>query len=110
MTAVAGDVTAKRLAGQSERPEVEVITLTDAGFDPTEIKRPAGRVLLAINNKTGLDHVLLRLGLDGGRTLHTARINRGDRNLRRIVDLAPGDYVLSEAGHPEWVCRITITD
>jgi hypothetical protein len=101
---------AVRSALQTGRPEVEIVTLTDSGFDPAQITRHAGRILLAVNNKTSLDQLVLRLGQKGGRPLHEARLVRGGRNWRQTVDLAPGTYVLGEAGHPDWVCRITVTD
>jgi len=101
---------AVRSALQTGRPEVEIITLTDSGFDPAQITRHAGRILLAVNNKTSLDQLILRLSQEGGRPLQEARLIRGGRNWRQTVDLAPGTYMLGEAGHPDWVCRITVTD
>jgi len=99
-----------RAALQTRRPEVEIVTLSDSGFDPAQITRHAGRILLAVNNKTSLEQLVLRLGQEGGRPLQEARLTRGGRNWRRTVDLTPGVYVLSEARHPDWVCHITVTD
>lgn len=107
---VAPRATAPVMPAQSSRgAEVEIVTLFDLGFEPAQITRPAGRFLLAVNNKTGLDKADFVLTRDGGPTLHQARVTRGGRNWRKTLELAPGAYLLAEAGHPDWVCRITIT-
>jgi hypothetical protein len=37
------------------------------------------------------------------------RDTKGRREWRQLVTLPPGSYALTEADHPGWVCRITIT-
>jgi hypothetical protein len=37
------------------------------------------------------------------------RMAKGRLAWRQLVNLSPGDYVLTEATHPDLVCRITIT-
>ncbi|MCA1629738.1 MAG: hypothetical protein LC785_14170 [Acidobacteria bacterium] len=94
------------------RLESEHITIRPTGFEPTEITRPAGRVLLVVNDRSGLDSLDLRLDAGALPRLFEVRVPRdtkGRREWRQLVLLAPGRYVLTEAGHPEWVCRITIT-
>src|ERR1044071_5780943 len=46
---------------RTERPEVEIITITADGFEPQEIVRPAGRFLLSVTNRSGLDSLNFRL-------------------------------------------------
>jgi len=89
--------------------ETEVITLRPSGFEPAEIVRPAGRVMFAVDNRSGAGEVVLRLARAGGDQLNKARASRNTRALREVVNLAPGEYTLTETGHTEWVCRITIT-
>jgi hypothetical protein len=96
-------------AQSSRGAEVEIVTLSDSGFEPAQITRPAGRFLLAVNDKASLDEVDFVLKRDAGPALHHARVARGGRNWRKTVELAPGAYLLTEADHPDWVCRITIT-
>lgn len=93
----------------SQGVEAEVITLRPEGFDPPEVSRPAGRVLFVVDNKSGAEEVVLRLDAADGSRLHEARARRNTRALRRVVNLQPGAYTLTEADHPEWVCRITVT-
>jgi hypothetical protein len=93
-----------------ERIEAEIITIRPNGFEPAEITRPQGRFLLAINNRSGISEMTLRLNRDGGneqRDLQAAQ--KTSRKWRDVVDLYPGRYLLKEAAHPDWVCRITIT-
>jgi hypothetical protein len=88
--------------------EAEMITLRPAGFEPAEITRPAGRFLLAVSDQTGLEDVRIQLS-EGEKKIHEVRLSGGKRLWRKVVDLAPGEYRLAEASHPEWGCLITIT-
>lgn len=95
-----------------DRIEAERITISPNGFAPSEIIRPAGRVLVAVDDRTGLDHLVLRLDAGANRPLREVRVpadTRGRHEWRRVIDLPPGSYTLTEADHPDWVCRITIT-
>ena len=92
-----------------ERLESELITVTPAGFDPHEIARPRGRFLLAVENRSGLNELDLRLDREAGGRLREARMPWGHLRWRDVVDLPPGRYVLTEVSRPEWACRITIT-
>jgi hypothetical protein len=91
--------------------EAELITILPRGFEPNEIRRPAGKFILAIDNRSGLAEVnltLVRLG--NGRVMHEARIRKEKLDFREVVDLRPGDYRLSETGHPAWEARLIITE
>jgi len=90
--------------------EAEVITIRPTGFDPAEITRPAGKVLLAINNSANLDEVVLRLQREHGPKLHEERLPNKKQKFRKVINFTPGNYVLTEANHPGWSCRITITN
>lgn len=101
-------VTAMQNQQQAEQVQVEVITVRATGFEPTEITRPAGRILLAVNNSSGLAEVTLRLARVNGETLHEVHVSSKGRNWRQRLELVPGDYVLTEANHPDWACHITV--
>jgi hypothetical protein len=88
-----------------------VLTLRPTGFEPPEVTLPQGRYLLAVENRTGLaEEVDLRLQRENGNGLREKRLGRGRPVWKEVVDLPPGRYAVTEAGHPEWVCRVTITD
>ena len=95
---------------QIEKFEIEVITIRPAGFEPREITRPRGFFGIAVENRTGLPEVLLRLDREGGGRVQEAQVTRQKLNWKQGLDLPPGQYVLTEANNPDWVCRITITD
>jgi len=92
------------------RIEAQPITLTPQGFEPTEITRPKGPFLLVINDRTGPRPLEWRLERQGGNHLKSVSMPMGKHKWREVVDLPPGNYLLSESGNPQWKCQITITD
>lgn len=93
------------------RLDAERVTVRSTGIEPAEINRPAGRFLLAVNDRTGSDGLTLTLARDTGQQLHTTRMRDNPRKhqWRQVMNLPPGRYLLREASHPEWTCRITLT-
>jgi hypothetical protein len=94
---------------EDQPAEVESILLQGNGFEPNEITRRHGRFMLAISNRSGSNELSLRLDRLNGNRLHEARMAKGRIRWNQAFNLPPGDYVLSEQNHPEWVCRITLT-
>jgi hypothetical protein len=92
-----------------EEPEAEVVALLPTGFEPRQITRPRGRFLLVVKNRTGLEQVEWRLDREAGGRLREVRLSEGKLGSSQYEDLPPGTYVLTEAGHPDWECRVTIT-
>lgn len=88
---------------------VELITLTPLGFEPNVIKRPAGRVLLAINNRNERDSTALRFERENGALLGQAQVPRNRRHWRVPVTLPPGRYRIIDSDRPNIVCNIEIT-
>jgi hypothetical protein len=75
------------------RLESEHITIRPTGFEPAEIARPAGRVLLFVNDRSGLDPLDLRLDVESIRRLFEVRMPRdtkGKHEWRQLVVLVPG--------------------
>lgn len=108
-----GDLPAEARS-QNARPKptplrVELITITPRGFEPAEITRSKGIFLLAVDNRSGLDEVTLRHDRVAGNRLHETRVPRKELDWSEVFDLNPGQYVLTEANHPQWACRFTIT-
>ncbi len=87
-----------------------LITIRPTGFDPEEIVQAKGEFLLAVDNRSGLETVDLQLEAEHGNRLHFKRVPREKLDWREIVYLNPGTYLLKETHHPDWVCRIRITD
>jgi hypothetical protein len=93
---------------QRERVQVELVTIRPTGFDPAEIRRAPGPFLLAVDNRSGRDTVMLRLTRERGSSVREVRLARGQLKWREKIDLPPGDYSLAEANHANWLCKITI--
>jgi len=88
--------------------ESEIVTVHPYGFEPAEIKRPKGRFLLIVNDRSGLTASSLRLNPVTGAALRAVNMRREEPDWSDLVDLGPGVYLLTETSHPLWVCRITI--
>jgi hypothetical protein len=102
---------------QTSAPEARVkptaealpIQLKAGGFVPREITRPNGDYFFSIQNDSGQDDILLRLERERGEKVHEFSLKNQKRSWRKLVRLPPGNYVLTEANHATWVCRISIT-
>lgn len=79
------------------------------GFVPKEVTRPAGDYFFSVGNFSGVRELSLRLERENGAKLREVTAKR-ERPWKGIVHLTPGTYLLTEANHPEWVCRITISE
>jgi len=95
-------------ASQRERLETELVTITSVGFEPTELTRPAGKFLLDVDNRSEIEEVVLRLDRQDGDRETSARVRNTAPEWRGALYLRPGVYILSEANHPNWTCRITL--
>lgn len=93
----------------NEKLEASVVTLRPSGFDPKEITRSEGRMILVALNRTGLEDISLVFDRQAGSRLRTAPVNRHKPRWGEVFNLTPGKYVLSEESHPEWTCTITVT-
>lgn len=98
-----------QVSNPKERIEGELITVYPHGIEPAEITRGHRQFALILDNRSGLPEVDLRLDREQGSRVREVRVPHEQRNWSEILDLAPGQYVLSEANHPSWTCRITIT-
>lgn len=96
-------------AGAQATADTLVTTLTAAGFTPNQLSRAAGRLNLRVQNRSGQKEVTLRLSTSGGEKVTEAKLTEKVRDWTAPVELAAGTYTLTEAAHPEWTCRIEIT-
>lgn len=107
-TAEAGSTTQ-----QQEQIESELITVNRFGFIPLAIKHPAKDFVMTIVNRTADPQLNLTLNRTVGNRptdkIIDVNLKRGRGSWNAHFNLPPGDYELSEAGHPEWKCKITLT-
>lgn len=85
-----------------------VLTVTRRGFDPAEVRWPKGRIFLTVNNLSNVDELVLRLDREVGGRVKEMKLRSKKERSAGVLDLTPGDYLLTEANHPGWVCRIKV--
>ena len=96
------------LAPGEKSVEVEIVKLTRFGFEPSQITRPNSQFLLSVLNRYVDGVAELRLDRVGGPNIRQQAVPVEQLNWYDTLELEPGDYVLTEANHPEWTCTITI--
>ena len=89
--------------------EVEVLRLDRRGFEPAEIRRPMGRFMLAITNRSEEQQLSLEINRVAGQRIRAVDMTRGQARSLENLDLPSGEYLLSETNHPRWKCRIVIS-
>lgn len=100
---------AQPLQDEQKVDGVILLTIRPTGFEPAEATLPAGKYLLVVQNRSGLKELTLRLDAASKGRLLEVNTPKGKLDWRRKLNLAPGNYTLTEANNPEWVCRVTIT-
>ena len=84
-----------------ERGNVAIIALQPSGFDPEKIIGLGSPFVLSVDNRTGLEDILLVLSDPAGNKLREIRLLR-KRKWKEVINLPSGRYTLTEAGHPDW--------
>ena len=102
------DAALSRQREKQVRLETELITLQPSGFEPSEIRRPQGAFILGVDNRAGVESIELQFMRADGQRLNALQTPKRKVSWREVVDLPPGEYVLSVAAHPEWTCNVTI--
>lgn len=107
--ATSNPLTLRLQGGGNRAAEALPIQLKAGGFVPREITKPKGDYFFSVQNVSGQEEVLLRLERENGERTNEVNLNKQKRSWRQLVHLAPGTYLMTEANHPNWVCRISIT-
>jgi len=94
---------------QAKLAESLLLTITPSGFDLKEITVPAVPFFLLVENRSGLGEMSVTLQRETGNIVKAARVQREELDWSELLDLTPGRYVISEASHPDQVCRLTVT-
>jgi hypothetical protein len=99
----------RQAATNAKFTDSALITITPGGFDTAQITAPAVPFFLLVENRSGLDEVSLRLDRVAGARLRQVTVAQEQLDWSDLLDLSPGEYVVSEGSHPSWICHITIT-
>jgi len=94
---------------QNQRIEVEPITLRRDGFEPGSIMRSHGRFILAVDNRSRLENLVFVVERINGNRQAERRMRGRELRWRPLLNLSPGEYILTETTHLEWRCAITIS-
>lgn len=92
---------------QDPLPEVSMI-LKSNGFDPVEVRPPSHRFLLSIDNRSGVNDLILRLNRADGSQVQELHVTGAAGDWNETLDLSAGTYTLSEANHSTWYCTIIV--
>ena len=95
-------------APSDKRLPVARVILSPKGFAPAEITRPKGPFILTIHNRSKIDDLNLSLAKVAGNKVREMKFQRKKLDWRSFITLPPGDYALSVAERPGWVCNIKI--
>jgi hypothetical protein len=104
LTGTTGYVEVSPLTTQDPRNELTV-QLNDSGFSPAEVQHAPGRFGIAVQNATSGEYRLKLLAADGT-VLHEVQVQKG--SAAWTVNLQTGTYTLTEANHPQWICRLIV--
>lgn len=93
---------------QAEDKQFKVLAamLYPEGFRPAEITTDKGLQFLRVDNRTASKDVRFVLLRGDGNAVKQKLVTNGKYRYRDSVKLEPGQYYLTVANHPEWVCRI----
>jgi hypothetical protein len=86
-----------------------VVTVTPRGFEPVEVTGVGGRFFLSVENRSGARGLTLRLDPERGNRVREFTQPEDELDWTDELDLTPGVYTLTVAGHPEWACHITMS-
>ena len=93
---------------ESGNREIELVTLRPEGFEPLQITRPKGAFVLLVDDRSGRVGSSLSLQRVKGERLRDLSTNRKKSEWYDLIDLPPGDYVLSDTENPGRRCQITL--
>lgn len=92
-----------------EAVQSQAIIYSRQGFHPAQITRPAGKVVLFIENRSDNKTPKFQLFVENGPKVQEKQALASKVSLAQVLDLTPGTYVLTEASRTSVSCRIVVT-
>lgn len=86
-----------------------LITLRPSGFEPAEAVWPRGPFFLSIDNRSNVNDITLRVDRRAGGRVKEVNFKMRKQRSAGVFNPPPGQYLITEANHPEWICQITIS-
>jgi hypothetical protein len=103
-----GQITAQGNSDNGAFPIV-LLNLTRFGFEPAEMKIPAGKCKLAIRNMISPGDIDLQMARKNGEQVLVEKYSSGRRHWEKHLVLSAGDYVISVVGNPQWAFNLAVT-
>ena len=97
-----------RAAPFSQEMEEVTLMLRAEGFAPAELTLAAGRFLLTVDNRSGVEEITLLLNHENGERVQEIKVPPKALDWAVEINLQSGRYLLTEANHANWVCSITV--
>lgn len=92
-----------------QRVPIARANLTRFGFEPAEIRLPAGRCLLAVRNISGRGVVELQVKRsNSSQALVAEQHSTGKRHWEKLMEFGVGEYLITEAGNPGKPLRLIV--
>jgi hypothetical protein len=88
-------------------PPAVYIYLTASGFARDRFTFHAGPRRLVVKNISTYDRLRFAVTAADGRTVFEGGFDNGQTRMG-VVTLEPGEYRVTEASRPDWVCHVTI--
>lgn len=89
---------------------VETVTLTPRGFEPGQITPSANKFLLGVDNRIIGEDLSFELVRANSHEAQEFKMAKGQIRLRKLVNLRAGHYTLQVMDHPEWRCKIDVSN
>ena len=70
------------------------------------MQRTAGTFAIAVENSATSGEYTLQLKAQDGTVIKEVQVQKG--SAAWTVTFSTGEYTLTEASHPQWVCRINV--
>jgi len=88
--------------------EVELVTLRPFGCEPSVIERFKGPFVLMVDDRTGKATSSLTLQHVQGQRVRDLQTDRRKSERYAVIDLPPGNYLLTDAANADARCQIRI--
>lgn len=98
--------TAPGISSEDE-PQVLSLEVTPWGFQPSEAIVPRGRLLILLQNRTGVRDLNFWLARENRELVVESQPDK--RDWKAHVQLGPGTYIIGETNHPEWQFTLRVT-
>lgn len=90
----------------SDDAPVLYVYITPDGFERRSARIRSGPKVFVLRNTSGLDTLHFTVTRVGGGVVADGGLRSGAARVVR-ADVPPGDYLITEASHPDWSCTVS---